>query len=227
MMAAAQAHRNAARWTVALALGLRQSEALGLRWTDVDLDNGTLSVRRGLHRVGGRGLVYEEPKAERSRRTLALPEQLVAALRTHRATQLEERIAAGPLWEDNDLVFAQANGRPIERKSDWHSWKALLREAGVREVRLHDGRHTAATLLLSEGVHPRVVMEVLGHAQMRTTTDTYSHVMPALGRRRRAHGQRTVGLIRHRMCSSGHHAGTRHDSGRPPQGRTAWSEGWS
>jgi integrase len=182
VMAAAQAHRNAARWTVALALGLRQSEALGLRWTDVDLDNGTLSVRRGLHRVGGRGLVYEEPKAERSRRTLALPEQLVAALRTHRATQLEERIAAGPLWEDNDLVFAQANGRPIERKSDWHSWKALLREAGVREVRLHDGRHTAATLLLSEGVHPRVVMEVLGHAQMRTTTDTYSHVMPALGR---------------------------------------------
>jgi integrase len=89
---------------------------------------------------------------------------------------------AGPLWEDNDLVFAQPNGRPIERKSDWQAWKALLHEAGVREVRLHDGRHTAATLLLSEGVHPRVVMEVLGHAQMRTTTDTYSHVMPALGR---------------------------------------------
>jgi integrase len=161
VMAAAQAHRNAAR-----DVELRQSETLGLRWTDVDLDNGTLSIRRGLHRVGGQGLVYEEPKADRSRRTLALPKQLVEALRTHRAAQLEERIAAGPLWEDNDLVFAQANGRPIERKSDWHSWKALLREAGVREVRLHDGRHTAATLLLSEGVQPRGVMEVLGHAQM-------------------------------------------------------------
>jgi integrase len=182
VIAAAQTHRNSARWTVALAVGLRQSEALGLRWADVDLEKGALSVRRGLHRVGGQGLVYEEPKADRSRRTVALPAQLVEALRAHRAAQLEERIAAGPLWQDHDLVFAQPNGRPIERKSDWRAWKALLREADVREVRLHDGRHTAATLLLSEGVHPRVVMEVLGHAQMRTTTDTYSHVLPALGR---------------------------------------------
>ncbi|SFU08615.1 Phage integrase family protein [Geodermatophilus amargosae] len=88
---------------------------------------------------------------------MALPAQLVEALR-------------------------QPHGRPIERKSDWRFWKALLREADVREVRLHDGRHMAATLLLSEGVHPRVVTEVLGRAQMRTTTDTHSHVMPALGR---------------------------------------------
>jgi integrase len=182
VMAAAQTRRNAARWTVALASGLRQSEALALQWSDVDLGKGTLSVRRGLHRVSGRGLVYEEPKADRSRRTLALPAPLVEALRAHRAAQREERIAAGPLWEDHDLVFAQPNGRPIERKSDWRAWKTLLREAGVREIRLHDGRHTAATLLLAEGVHPRVVMEVLGHAQMRTTTDTYSHVLPALGR---------------------------------------------
>jgi integrase len=182
VIAAAQTHRNSARWTVALAVGLRQSEALALRWADVDLAKGALSVRRGLHRVGGQGLVYEEPKADRSRRTVTLPAPLVEALQAHRAAQLEERIAAGPVWQDHDLVFAQPNGRPIERKSDWRSWKALLREADVREVRLHDGRHTAATLLLSEGVHPRVVMEVLGHAQMRTTTDTYSHVMPALGR---------------------------------------------
>jgi integrase len=182
VLAAGQGHRNAARWMVALAVGLRQSEALGLQWADVALDNGTLTVRRGLHRVAQRGLVYEEPKADRSRRTLALPVQLVDALRAHRAAQLEERVTAGPLWQDNDLVFAQANGKPIERKSDWRAWKDLLAKAGVREVRLHDGRHTAATLLLSEGVHPRVVMEVLGHSQMRTTTDTYSHVMPALGR---------------------------------------------
>jgi len=81
-----------------------------------------------------------------------------------------------------NLIFGQPNGRPIERKSDWRAWKALLREAGVRDVRLHDGRHTAATLLLSENVHPRVVMELLGHSQMRTTMDIYSHVMPALAR---------------------------------------------
>ena len=182
VLATARAHRNSAHWTVALAVGLRQSEALGLRWADVDLDKGTLTVRRGLHRAARQGLVYAEPKADRSRRTPALPQQLVAALRVHRVAQREERSTAGPLWEDNDLVFAQPNGRLIERKSDWHAWKRLLAEAGVREVRLHDGRHTAATLLLSEGVHPRVVMEVLGHAQMRTTTDTYSHVMPALGK---------------------------------------------
>ena len=182
VLATARAHRNSARWTVALAVGLRQSEALGLRWADVNLENGTLTVQRGLHRVARQGLVYEEPKADRSRRTLALPQQLVEALRAHWIVQRQERSTAGPLWEDNDLVFAQPNGKPIERKSDWKAWKSLLNEAGIRDVRLHDGRHTAATLLLSEGVHPRVVMEVLGHSQMRTTTDTYSHVMPALGK---------------------------------------------
>jgi integrase len=97
VMAAAESHRNAARWTVALAVGLRQSEALALRWTDIDLDHGTLTVRRGLHRINGQGLVYEEPKADRSRRTLALPSPLVDALRAHRTAQLEERMAAGPL----------------------------------------------------------------------------------------------------------------------------------
>jgi len=182
VLKAAEQARNSARWTVALAVGLRQSETLGLRWSDVDLDVGTLTVRRGLHRVAGKGLVYEEPKAERSRRTLALPAPLVMALRRHRGVQLEERQAAGSLWEEHDLVFAQVNGRPLDKRSDWEGWKALLTRAGVREVRLHDGRHTAATLLLSEGVHPRVVMELLGHAQMRTTTDTYSHVMPALAK---------------------------------------------
>jgi integrase len=152
------------------------------------------STRPHASRPGLRGV-----QAERSRRTLALPIQLVDALRAHRAAQLEERITAGSLWEDHDLVFAQANGRPIERKSDWQAWKALLHEAGGREVRLHDGRHTAATLLLSEGVHPRVVMEVPGHAQMRTTTDTYSHghLQPRHAcprpRRRRPDGRCAVG----------------------------------
>ncbi len=111
---------------------------------------------------------------------MTLPAQLVEALRAHRAAHLEERITAGPLCRDHDLVFAQANGRPIDSMSDRRSWEDPLREADVREVRLHDGRHTAATLLLSEGAHLRVVMEALGHAQVRTT-DTYSHVMPALG----------------------------------------------
>lgn len=182
VLAVAADQRNAARWTVALALGLRQSEALALRWSDLDLETGTLSVRRSLHRVAGGGLVYEEPKSARSRRTLALPEQLVNALIRHREAQLDEREIAGSVWEEHDLVFAQPNGRPIDRHADWKGWRDLLNSAGVRSVRLHDARHTAATLLLSAGIHPRVVMELLGHSQMRTTTDTYSHVMPALAR---------------------------------------------
>ena len=107
---------------------------------------------------------------------------LVAALHTHKAAQLGERMLAAHEWHDDDLVFAQPNGRPIDKKTDYDDWCALLQRAGVRHVRLHDGRHTAATLLLSEGVHPRVVMELLGHSQMRTTMDIYSHVMPALAR---------------------------------------------
>ncbi len=117
VMAAAQTHRNAARWTVALAVGLRQSEALALHWADVDLDNGTLSVRRGLHRVSGQGLVYEEPKADRSRRTLALPAPLVDALRAHRAAQLEERIAARPAVAGPRLGLCPGE-RPADRQED-------------------------------------------------------------------------------------------------------------
>jgi integrase len=128
--------------------------------------------------VNGRSL-----DSKRSERTLALPLPLVAALYVHKAAQMGERMLAGSDWQnDDDLVFAQANGRPIDKKSDYDDWCRLLERAGVRHVRLHDGRHTAATLLLSEGVHPRVVMELLGHSQMRTTMDIYSHVMPALAR---------------------------------------------
>jgi integrase len=179
---AARGLRNEARWTVALALGLRQSEALALQWKDIDLLNGTLAVRRTLHRVKGKGLVYEPPKTARSLRTLALPIPLVRALYEHKIRQTGERMLAADEWQDEDLVFAQPNGRPIDKKADYDAWRSLLKSAGVRHVRLHDGRHTAATLLLSEGVHPRVVMELLGHSHMRTTMDIYSHVMPALAR---------------------------------------------
>src|SRR3954464_4688758 len=182
VLEAATTVRNSARWTVALALGLRQSEALALQWKDIDLLNNTLPVRRSIPRARGGGLINGAPKPRRSQRTLALPMPLVAALHQHKAVQLGEQMLAGSEWHDEDLVFAQANGRPIDKKSDHDDWTRLLKAAGVRHVRLHDGRHTAATLLLSENVPPRVVMELLGHSQMRTTMDIYSHVMPALAR---------------------------------------------
>ncbi|MBB3676227.1 site-specific integrase [Modestobacter versicolor] len=164
VLAAAARTRNPARWTVALALGLRQSEALALQWKDIDLLTGTLTVRRSIHRVRGGGLIYEEPKTRRSQRTLTLPMPLVGELHQHKAAQLAEQMLAGSEWQDEDLVFAQPNGRPIDKKTDHDDWTRLLHKAGVRHVRLHDGRHTAATLPLSENVHPRVVMELLGHS---------------------------------------------------------------
>ncbi|TFV67228.1 UNVERIFIED_ORG: site-specific integrase [Bacillus sp. AZ43] len=177
---AARGRRNAARWSVALALGLRQGEALGLAWDAVDLDAGTLTVRQALQRQPGRGLVIVQPKSRAGRRTIALPGPLRDALRAQRTAQLAERMAAGSAWEDHGLVFAQENGRPIDPRGDHRAWRTLLAAAGVRQARLHDARHTAASLLLQQGVPARVVMEILGHSQIGLTLGTYSHVVPAL-----------------------------------------------
>jgi integrase len=171
--------RNAARWRVALALGLRQGEALGLQWADVDLDAGTLAVRRSLGRVKGEGLVLGPVKSRAGKRTIRMPEVLVAELRAHRTAQTAERLAAGSWWTDGDgggFVFAREDGRPIDPKRDWSDWKALLAEAGVPDARLHTARHTAATMLLAMGVPPRTVMEILGHSRI-TVTAKYQHVL--------------------------------------------------
>ena len=180
VLAAAAGERNAARWSVALALGLRQGEALGLPWDALDLEAGSLTVRQALQRQKGQGLVIVAPKSRAGRRTIALPTQLRDALRQHRVAQLAERMAAGPEWEDHGLVFAQPNGRPLDPRSDHRAWRALLAAAEVRGARLHDARHTAATLLLQQGVPARVVMEILGHSQITLTLGTYSHVVPEL-----------------------------------------------
>jgi integrase len=181
VLAAAAELRNGARWSVALALGLRQGETLGLAWDAVDLDAGTLAVRQALQRQTGRGLVIVRPKSRAGRRVLSLPGPLVVALRTHRAAQVTERKAAGSLWQnEHDLVFTQPNGRPIDPSRDYAQWRRLLQAAGVRRARLHDARHTAASLLLAQGVPARVVMEMLGHSQITLTLGTYSHVAPEL-----------------------------------------------
>ena len=180
ILATAAAERNAARWSVALALGLRQGEALGLGWDDLDLDNGTLTVRRALQRKPGGGLVLVEPKSAAGRRTVVLPQPLVTAFRRHRVAQHEERLAAGSLWNDTGLVFTTSRGTPIDPRADHRAWRDLLTRAGVRPARLHDARHTAATLLLAQGVPARVAMQILGHSQISLTLGTYSHVVPEL-----------------------------------------------
>lgn len=202
--------RNAARWSVGLALGLRQGEALGLRWPYVELDGDEphlrvwwqlhrrpfehgcgsapcgrrragncpqrrLPLRSGETQVGTGGLILKEPKGK-SKRTVPLPPELAAQLRTHREVQdFERMMLPGGVYAGHGLVFAREDGSAIDPSDDWSEWKALLAAAGVPDARVHDARHTAATLLLAQGVRLEVVQELLGHSSI-TTTRGYTHV---------------------------------------------------
>ena len=182
LLDAAKGNRLEALCAVALACGLRVGEILGLRWQDVDLEAGRLAIRQSIQRQRGAGLVAVEPKTERSRRTIEVPAPLVAELKAHRVRQLEERLVAGTRWRDGGLVFASAVGTGLEPRNLHRAFKAMLKRAGLPDIRFHDLRHSAASLMLAQGVPLRVVMEVLGHSSISLTADTYSHVMPSLVR---------------------------------------------
>ena len=179
LLIAAREDRLEALYTVALALGLRQGEALGLRWQDVDLEHRRLHVLQALQRVDGT-LQLVETKTTRSRRTIVLPGAVAEALLRHRTRQLEDRLLAGPHWIDSGFVFTSRRGTPIDGAAVRHSFPRLLARAGLPRMRFHDLRHSCASLLLAQGVAARTVMEVLGHSQIGLTLDTYSHVMPQL-----------------------------------------------
>jgi len=174
-------HRLEALYTIAITVGLRQGEALGLRWQDVDLDAGSLRVRHSLQRIEGR-LQLVEPKTERSRRTVSLPGVVVSALREHRVRQLQERLLAGSRWQESDYVFTSTIGTPLDGVTVTHRFQETLRRLGMPHQRFHDLRHACASLLLAQGVSPRVVMETLGHSQISVTMNVYAHVIPALQR---------------------------------------------
>lgn len=167
-----------ARWLIAATLGLRQGEALGLRWDDIDFVRSQIQVRRALQRRSDGALELVAPKTVRSRRTVPLPARTVRTLAEHRRRQDETRRTAGDHWQEYGLVFTTRTGGPISPRNDYRAFQRLLTRAGLRRVRLHDLRHTAASLLLQQGVHPRVVMEILGHSQISLTMNTYSHVVP-------------------------------------------------
>lgn len=186
---AARGERLAPLWTLATTTGLRQGELLALRWQDVDLDARTASVRHTLQRVpkakrSGKGphYVLAEPKTDHSRRTIHLPDMSATALREHRLRQLEERLQVGTAWQEWDLVFASTIGTPLDGRNVAHRFEDLLRRAGVRRIRFHDLRHTCATFQLLNGTPMRVVMENLGHSQIGTTANLYSHVLPSMQR---------------------------------------------
>ena len=160
--------------------GLRRSEMLGLWWSCVDFDAGYLMVVRTLQRIDGYGLVEEKPKTQKSRRSVALGEAALALLRKVRAKQAQQHLAAGPAWHDSNLVFTQVNGKPIDPNRATRDFQTIVRKAGLPHLTLKGLRHVHATLLLVEGVHPKVVSERLGHSNISTTMDIYSHVIPGL-----------------------------------------------
>lgn len=174
-LAAAAGDRLEALYVLAVTTGMRRGELLALRWKDVHLDRARLSVTGTQQREGG--LAIAEAKTARSRRSVPLAAVAVAALRRRKALQAEEQLAAGPDWEERDLVFSTAVGSLIEPGNLLRrSFFPLLEAAGVPRIRFHDLRHTAATLMLSEGIHPKVASEVLGHSTVSITLDLYSHV---------------------------------------------------
>lgn len=175
----ARSHRLYALWSVALAIGLRRGEALGLRWTDVDLTNGTVDIAKALYRIGGT-LELHEVKTESSETSVPLPDELVRILRQHRREQRvdEEAMRANTLG----LVFTSRNGTPIEPRNLNRTFEALVRRAEVRPIRLHDLRHSCATLLFAQGVEAATVQRILRHSSISVTTGTYLKVIDAVQR---------------------------------------------
>ncbi|BCB85741.1 tyrosine-type recombinase/integrase [Phytohabitans suffuscus] len=204
--------RNSARWAIALALGLRQSEALGLKWSDVNLDSGALVVRRGRQRPrwrhgcgGGCGRKYgghcparqplraetADTKSRAGRRAIGLPDELVALLRKHKDEQERERHTAAQLWREGGWLFATPTGEPVNPRTDYDEWKRLLKLARLRDGRLHDARHTAATALLLLGVPERAVMGLMGWSNSSMAA-RYQHITAQV---RRDIAKRVGGLL--------------------------------
>ena len=183
LLEAAKGDRLEAFYLLAVSTGMRLGELQALKWADIDLRERTLSVNRTLSATKG-GPEFGPPKTSRSRRKIFLSRKSVEALRRHRERQATEKEAVADRWHDDDLVFCSVVGTPLSRHNlGSRSFKPLLRRANLPNIRFHELRHTCATLLLSKNVHPKLVQELLGHASISTTLDTYSHVLCGMSRR--------------------------------------------
>ncbi len=171
--------RLRAAWVLFLARGPRRGEVAGMRWRDVDLEAGRWRVVHTRISVGGT-VVESTPKTAAGRRTIPLDSQLVAMLRSLKAAQAAERLSAGPAWTDSGYVVVNELGQPYHPEALSDRWEALVKAADVPRIRLHDARHTAATLMLSNGTPTKVASELLGHASPMITQSLYQHVMPGM-----------------------------------------------
>jgi len=164
------------RWALALLYGMRQGECLGLRWEDISFTNESLQVRRSQGRVAGKGLVLEELKTSSSVRNLPLPKEILELFKQHKREQLEQRLKLGTNWIETGQVFTTTIGTPIDNGNDRKAWDKLLQESGVKPIKLHAARHTAATTFLANGTDIVVVSKLLGHSNIQTTVEYYAHV---------------------------------------------------
>jgi integrase len=160
--------------------GMRRSEALALRWCDIDLLLCQVSVNRGLHQLKDGSYIFTEPKSAKSRRTIALPPSAALVLREYKGKQEATKAMLGGALRDDDLVFSKLDGKPLRPNTVTRAWKTLAARAGLKAIRLHDARHTHASIMLKQGIHPKIVQERLGHSSIQITLDTYSHVAPGL-----------------------------------------------
>jgi integrase len=168
-----------ALWHTIAMTGMRRGEAIGLRWSDVDLENARLAVRRALIPIN-REVVVSEPKTAKGRRVIALDPGTVEVLKSQAARQLDAQDAGEAAWVETGLVFTQENGEALDPESVSRYFRQAVKQSLLPQIRLHDLRHTHATLALQAGIHPKVVSERLGHATISITLDTYSHAIPAM-----------------------------------------------
>jgi len=165
---------------LALFTGMRRSELLALRWCDVDLILCQLSITRALHQLQDGSRVIRPPKTAKGRRLISLSPSTAIVLEEHRERQEQLRQSIGSTLTEDDLVFCHEDGTPLLPNTVSHAWTKLASRAGLKGIRLHDARHTHASLMLKQGIHPKIVQERLGHASIQITLDTYSHVAPGL-----------------------------------------------
>ncbi|MFC1938080.1 tyrosine-type recombinase/integrase [Chloroflexota bacterium] len=165
---------------VALFTGMRRSELLALRWCDIDLILCQLSVTRALHQLQDGSQVIRQPKTAKGRRLISLSPSTVTVLEKHRKRQEQLKQNIGSTLKEDDLVFCHEDGTPLLPNTVSHAWTKLANRVGLKGIRLHDARHTHASLMLKQGIHPKIVQERLGHASIQITLDTYSHVAPGL-----------------------------------------------
>jgi integrase len=180
LLQATREHKLEALLTVVVVTGMRRGELLGLHWRDIDFQAGCLYVRYTAGPVGKLGVVESEPKTQRGKRKIMLPAFVVKALEEHKQRQQEIREQAGDLWEEHDLVFCNQYGNYLSTSTLQVTFKRLLKSAGLPNVRFHDLRHSAATILLGMNVNPKIVQELLGHSTISMTLDIYSHVLPTM-----------------------------------------------